>query len=69
MFSVLDVISKKKLNLVADIDWCTSGDCMSTPFSLWVALDVFLVLIATVLVVYGEVTFIVGRTSLKMVCY
>lgn len=28
---------------------------MSTPFSLWVALDVLFVLIAAVLVVYGEV--------------
>ena len=28
---------------------------MTAPFSLWVALDVLFVLIATVLVVYGEV--------------
>lgn len=49
------IIADQKYNLVKKyIDWCTSGDCMSTPFSLWVALDVFMVLIATVLVVYGE---------------
>jgi len=40
---------------MTDIDLCTSGDCMSAPFSLWVALDVLFVLIAAVLVVYGEV--------------
>lgn len=36
------------------IDECTSGNCMSFPFTLWVALDMSLVFIATVLVVYGE---------------
>ena len=40
---------------MTDIDLCTSGDCMSAPYSLWVALDISLVLIAAVLVVYGEV--------------
>ena len=39
----------------ADIDECTAGSCMSAPFLLWVALDVSLVFIATVLVAYGEV--------------
>lgn len=36
------------------IDECTAGSCMSAPFLLWVALDVSLVFIATVLVAYGE---------------
>ena len=40
---------------MTDIDLCTSGDCLSAPFSLWVALDILFVLIAAVLVVYGEV--------------
>ena len=43
------------LDQITDIDLCTSGDCMSAPFSLWVALDILFVLIAAVLVVYGEV--------------
>ena len=43
------------LDQMIDIDLCTSGDCMSAPFSLWVALDILFVLIAAVLVVYGEV--------------
>lgn len=36
------------------IDDCTTGSCISAPFLLWVALDVSLVFIATVLVAYGE---------------
>ena len=39
----------------ADIDQCTSDNCISAPFLLWVALDASFVFIATVLVVYGEV--------------
>ena len=37
---------------------------MSIPFSLWVALDVFFVLIATALVVYGEVIKYILMSSL-----
>ena len=49
------LIMLKILDETTDIDLCTSGDCMSTPYSLWVALDVLFVLLAAVLVVYGEV--------------
>ena len=40
---------------MVDISQCTSGNCMSIPYSLWVVLDAFMVCIAACLVVYGEV--------------
>ncbi|KAJ7340243.1 H(+)/Cl(-) exchange transporter 7 [Desmophyllum pertusum] len=52
--SILLLANQKYTLIKKYIDRCTSGDCMSTPFSLWVALDVLFVLIAAVLVVYGE---------------
>ena len=45
----------KEYLTMTDIDLCTSGDCMSTPFLLWIAIDILFVLIAAMLVVYGEV--------------
>ncbi|KAL9957142.1 hypothetical protein ACROYT_G038744 [Oculina patagonica] len=49
------LIANQKYTVIKQyIDLCTSGDCMSTPFSLWVALDILFVLIAAMLVVYGE---------------
>jgi len=56
------LIIERVLDQMTDIDLCTSGDCMSAPFSLWVALDVLFVLIAAVLVVYGEVIKTIIRT-------
>lgn len=63
------IIADQKYSLIKEyIDWCTSGDCMTAPFSLWVALDVLFVLIATVLVVYGEPVAI-GSGIPQIKCY
>lgn len=44
-----------KYSVIKDyISQCTSGNCMSIPYSLWVVLDALMVCIAACLVVYGE---------------
>eukprot|EP00794_Sanderia_malayensis_P009333 gene9333-10316_t len=45
---------KKLLDIASDLDKCLRKGCLALPYSLWIGIDVAFVLIAALLVVYGE---------------
>ena len=61
------------LNIVYSLTWdcsvvddCATEDCLYVPYFVWVAMNVFTVLIGSILVTYVEVSVFVVQSILRM---